>query len=105
MRVAIVHYWMLSMRGGEKVLESICRLFPDADLFTLFYNPERISATIRSHRITTSFLNPLRNHHRSLLPLMPMALEHFDLRGYDLVISSESGPAKAVLVPSTARHI
>src|SRR6266567_1340601 len=105
MRVAIVHYWLLNQRGGEAVLEALCRLLPDADLFTLFYDPERVSPAIRERRITASFLNPLRRHYRSLLPLMPMALEHFDLRGYDLVISSESGPAKGVLVPSGARHI
>src|SRR5205814_1995034 len=53
----------------------------------------------------TSFLNPLRRYYRSLLPLMPVALEHFDLRNYDLVISSESGPAKGVLTSSRTRHI
>src|SRR6266581_4101997 len=105
MRVAIVHYWLLNQRGGEAVLEALLRLLPDADLFTLFYDPERVSPAIRARRITASFLNPLRRHYRTLLPLMPMALEHFDLRGYDLVISSESGPAKGVLVPSGARHI
>jgi glycosyltransferase involved in cell wall biosynthesis len=105
MRAAIVHYWLLNMRGGEKVLEALCRLLPDADIFTLFYEPERISTTIRSHRITPSFLQPLRRYHRSLLPLMPMALETFDLRGYDLIVSSESGPAKGVIVPSDARHV
>ncbi len=105
MRVAIVHYWLLTMRGGEKVVESLCRIFPDADIFTLFYDPEAVSATIRSHKVTASFLNPLRKGYRSLLPLMPMALEHFDLRDYDLVLSSESGPAKGVIVPSSARHI
>src|SRR5437870_6694358 len=105
MRTAIVHYWLLNRRGGEAVLEGLCRLLPDADLFTLFYDPARVSPVIRARNVTASFLNPLRRHYRSLLPLMPMALEHFDLRGYDLVISSESGPAKGVLVPSTARHV
>jgi glycosyltransferase involved in cell wall biosynthesis len=105
MRVAIVHYWLLGMRGGEKVLEALCRLLPEADIFTLFYAPEKISPVIRKHRVTSSFLNPLRRHHRSLLPLMPIALEHFDLRGYDLVVSSESGPAKGVLTGSATRHI
>ena len=105
MRVAIVHYWLLNQRGGEAVLEALCRLLPDADLFTLFYDPQRVSPAIRERHITASFLNPLRRHYRALLPFMPMALEHFDLRGYDLVISSESGPAKGVLVPSGARHI
>ena len=105
MRVAIVHYWLVDRRGGEAVLEALCRLLPQADLFTLFYDPERVSPLIRSRRVTASFLNPLRRWHRSLLPLMPLALEQFDLSGYDLVISSESGPAKGVLAPSSARHI
>jgi glycosyltransferase involved in cell wall biosynthesis len=105
MRAAIVHYWLLNWRGGEKVLESLCRLLPDADIFTLFYDPRAVSPEIRRHKVTASFLNPLRRHYRDLLPLMPMALEQFDLRGYDLVISSESGPAKGVLNASGARHI
>src|SRR5713226_1906141 len=93
------------MRGGEKVVEALCRMLPEADLFTLFYDPERISPAIRSHRVTASFLNPLRRQYRSLLPLMPLALESFDLRGYDLVISSESGPAKGVIASSNTRHL
>ena len=105
MRTAIVHYWLLNRRGGEAVLEALCRIFPDADIFTLFYDPASASPGLRGHRIQASFLNPLRRYHRSLLPLMPLALEHFDLRGYDLVISSESGPAKGVLVSSNARHV
>ena len=105
MRVAIVHYWLLNMRGGERVVEALCRLLPDADLFTLFYDPGAVSPLIRSRSVTTSFLNPLRRWYRSLLPLAPFALEALDLRGYDLVISSESGPAKGVLVGSNARHV
>jgi glycosyltransferase involved in cell wall biosynthesis len=92
------------MRGGEKVLEALCRAFPDADIFTLFYNPEAISPLIRSRNVKASFLNPFRRFYRSLLPLMPMALEDFDLRPYDLIISSESGPAKGVLTSATSRH-
>ena len=105
MRTAIVHYWLLNMRGGEKVVEALCRLLPDADIFTLFYDPDSVSETIRRHRVQASFLQPLRRGYRSLLPLMPMALESFDLRGYDLIVSSESGPAKGViaLVERTAR--
>lgn len=105
MRCAIVHYWLLKMRGGEKVVEALCRLLPEADIFTLFYDPERVSPLIRSRHVTASFLNPLRRHYRSLLPLMPLAVESFDLRGYDLIISSESGPAKGVMTPSASRHI
>src|SRR5579872_2668718 len=105
MRVAIVHYWLLNMRGGEKVIEALCRMLPDADIFTLFYDPDSVSETIRRHHVRSSFLQPLRRHYRSLLPLMPMALESFDLREYDLIVSSESGPAKGVITTSGARHI
>src|SRR6187402_1382640 len=86
LRVAIVHYWLVNHRGGEKVLEEICKLFPTADIYTLMYDPEKVSPFIRTRRIFTSFLNPFKKFHRFLLPLMPMALESFDLRGYDLVI-------------------
>jgi len=105
MRAAIVHYWLLNWRGGEKVLEALCKLLPQADIFTLFYDPAAVTEEIKRHKITASFLNPLRRYYRQLLPFMPMALEQFDLRSYDLVISSESGPAKGVLPPSSARHI
>lgn len=105
MRCAIVHYWLLGMRGGEKVIESLCKIFPEADIFTLFYNPGRVSQVIRSHQVKVSFLNPLQRYYRTLLPLMPLALESLDLRGYDLVISSESGPAKGVLTSSNTTHI
>lgn len=105
MRTALVHYWLLGSRGGEKVLEAICRMLPEADIFTLFYDPDNVSPLIRSRRVTASFLNPLRRFHRGLLPLMPLALESFDLRSYDLVISSESGPAKGVLTGTSCRHL
>ncbi len=105
MRSAIVHYWLLNMRGGERVVEALCRLLPGADIFTLFYDPEKVSPEIRARKVTASFLNPLRKGYRSLLPAFPFALETFDLRGYDLVISSESGPAKGVLVSAHARHV
>jgi glycosyltransferase involved in cell wall biosynthesis len=105
MRAAVVHYWLLNRRGGEKVLEAICRILPDADVFTLFLDPATLGPELRRHRITASLLDPLRRWHRSLLPLMPLALESFDLRGYDLVVSSESGPAKGVILPASTRHI
>lgn len=105
MRCAIIHYWLLGMRGGERVVESLCRLFPEADIYTLFYEPDRVSPAIRSHRVTASFLNPFKRCYRSLLPFMPLALESWDLRDYDLIISSESGPAKGVIASSRARHI
>src|ERR1051325_1113522 len=105
MRAAIVHYWLLNRRGGEKVVDALCRLLPDADIFTLFCDPATLSDELRGRKITTSFLNPARRWYRSLLPLMPMALESFDLRGYELVISSESGPAKGVITSAATRHL
>jgi glycosyltransferase involved in cell wall biosynthesis len=105
MRAAIVHYWLLNWRGGEKVLDPLCRLLPGADIFTLFCDPAVLRGELRTRRIETSFLNPYRRWYRALLPLMPMALESFDLRSYDLVVSQESGPAKGVITSSTTRHV
>ena len=105
MRVALVHYWLLGMRGGEKVLEALCRMYPEADIFTLFYDPRRVSETIRGHRVQASWLNAGSRWYRSLLPLGPMALETFDLRSYELIISSESGPAKGVITRSDCCHL
>jgi glycosyltransferase involved in cell wall biosynthesis len=108
LRVAFVHYWLVAHRGGERVIEALGEIFPDADIFTLVYDPERTSPAIRRHRIQTSFIQRIpfgRSHHRAFLPLYPMALERFDLRGYDLVISSESGPAKGVLTDPETCHI
>ncbi|MCJ2086310.1 glycosyltransferase [Methylobacterium sp. E-005] len=108
MKVAIVHYWLVGMRGGEKVVEALCNLYPDADIFTHVYAPDAISPSINAHRIQTSFISKLPRatlKYKSYLPLMPMALEQLDLRGYDLIISSESGPAKGIIPPSDATHI
>jgi len=107
-RVAIVHYWLVGMRGGERVLERMIRLFPQADIFTHVYAPEAVSDVINSHRVYTSFIQRLpgaKRHYQKYLPLMPMALEEFDLRGYDLVISSEAGPAKGVIAAPDAFHV
>jgi glycosyltransferase involved in cell wall biosynthesis len=96
------------MRGGEKVVEALCQLYPQADIFTHVYVPGAISPAIRAHRVTTSFIGSLpraTKAYKSYLPLMPLALEQLDLRGYDLVISSESGPAKGVIPPAGALHI
>ena len=95
----------MNRRGGEKVVDAMCRLLPEADIFTLFCDLASLSPELRSRTIHASFLNPLRRWYRSLLPLMPMALESFDLRAYDLILSSESGPAKGVITPSHTRHV
>ncbi|MDP2213496.1 glycosyltransferase [Phenylobacterium sp.] len=108
MRVALVHYWLVGMRGGERVLEAFSRMFPQADIFTHVIDPAAISDQLRSHVIKTTFINRLpfsRRHYQSYLPLMPWALEELDLSGYDLVISSESGPAKGIIPPPEAPHL
>ena len=107
-RTAIIHYWLVGMRGGERVLERLIRLFPNADIFTHVYDPSAVSDLIRSRPIRTTFIQKLpgsRRHYQKYLPLMPMALEQLDLRGYDLIISSESGPAKGVIAPPGALHV
>lgn len=107
-KVAIIHYWLVTMRGGERVLERLLHLFPNADVFTHVYDPEAVSDVIRARTVHTSFINKLpgaRSHYQKYLPLMPMALEQLDLRGYDLVISSESGPAKGVITDPAALHL
>jgi glycosyltransferase involved in cell wall biosynthesis len=108
MKVAIVHYWLVGMRGGEKVVEALAEMYPQADIFTHVYVPEMISEKIREHRIIPTFINALpraSKMYKTYLPLMPLALEQCDLRGYDLVISSESGPAKGVIPPAEALHV
>lgn len=108
LRVALVHYWLVNMRGGEKVLEALCELFPQADIYTHVYDPAAVSATIRRHRVITTSVQRLpfaRHLYQKYLAFMPRALEQLDLRGYDLVISSESGPAKGVLTTPATEHV
>lgn len=107
-RVALVHYWIISMRGGERVLEQMVRLYPNADIFTHIVDRSNISETLLSRPIHETFIARLpgaRRHYQKYLGLMPRALEELDLSGYDLVISSESGPAKGVIARSDATHV
>ncbi|MFC2950301.1 glycosyltransferase [Marinicaulis aureus] len=107
-RVAIVHYWLVGMRGGERVLERLLHLYPQADIITHVYDREAVSEIIRDRKVITTFINKLpgaQKHYQKYLPLMPAALEEVNLRGYDLVISSESGPAKGVITAPDALHI
>jgi len=107
-RVAIIHYWLVRMRGGEKVLEALCDIFPNADIYTHVCDVSAISDKLKAHKIETTFIAALpyaRKMYRKYLPLMPMALEQIDLGAYDLVISSEAGPAKGVIPPCPALHV
>lgn len=108
LRVALVHFWHIRRGGAERVLEVIAELFPQADLFMLVANPGSMAPALRHHRLRTSFLQKWpgsRRYHRFFLPLYPVALESFDLSGYDLVISNESGPAKGVITGANTCHI
>ena len=108
MPTAIVHDWLTGMRGGEKVLESIGALYPDADVYTLLHVPGSTSPAIERRRIRTSFLQHLpgaSRFYRHYLPVFPTAIEQFDLDGYDLIISSSHCAAKAVVAPGGSRHL
>jgi glycosyltransferase involved in cell wall biosynthesis len=108
LRVAIVHYWFVGRAGGERVVEALAELFPQADLFSLVVDRETLAPILRERKLQTSFLQRVpgaKKFHRHFLFLQPIALEQFDLSSYDLVISSESGPAKGVITSSKTCHI
>jgi glycosyltransferase involved in cell wall biosynthesis len=107
-RVAVVHHWFVTRGGGERVAECIASLFPEAELFTLVARPEGIPATLAARKLRCSFLQKIpfaTSHHRHLMPLYPLATESLDLRGFDLVISSDSGPVKGVRIDPGAVHL
>ena len=108
LRVAIVHYWFVGRAGGERVVEALADVFPQADLFALVANPETLAPTLQNRKLQTSFLQRVpgaKKFHRHFLFLQAIALEQFDLSDYDLVISSESGPAKGVITSSKTCHV
>ena len=107
-RVALIHYWLVGMRGGERVLEEMLKLYPDADIFTHVVDRDKLSPRIAARPITQTFVGGLpgaRKHYQKYLGLMPRALEELDLSAYDLVLSSESGPAKGVITRPDATHV
>ena len=108
MRVALVHDWLTGMRGGEKVLEAIAELFPEATIHTLMHVRGSVSASLERHPERRSFVQWLPSaarHYRHYLTLFPTAIEQFDFDPYDLVISTSHCAAKSVVVPGRARHI
>jgi lipopolysaccharide/colanic/teichoic acid biosynthesis glycosyltransferase/glycosyltransferase involved in cell wall biosynthesis len=110
-RVAIVHDWLTSMRGGERVVEALCSVFPQADLYTLTWDPARLSPALARRRATTSAIHSVANapfvsgRFRALLPLFPLAVESFKLDGYSLVVSSSHCVAIGALAPASALHV
>jgi glycosyltransferase involved in cell wall biosynthesis len=108
MRVALVHDYLNQMGGGEKTLLALARTFPGAPIYTSIYEPTRVDAAFESLDIRTSFMQRLpfvKRHHQPFLPLYPFAMESFDLRGYDLVLSDSSAFAKGIITRPETLHI
>jgi len=109
-KIAIVHDWLVGMRGGEKCLEVLCAMYPKADIFTLIHNRNEISATINRHKVIPSKLQSLpgvNKFYRYLLPVMPAVAREISrkLGDYDLVISISHCFAKNIQVPEGVPHI
>ena len=107
-RVALVHDWLTGMRGGEKVLEAIAELYPEATLHTLLHVRGSVSPALEHLPLRRSFVQWLpgsARHYRQYLPLFPTAIEQFDFDRFDLVISTSHCAAKSVVAPGRARHI
>jgi glycosyltransferase involved in cell wall biosynthesis len=104
----LVHDWLTGMRGGEKVLECLAELLPEAPIYTLFHFPGSLSVELERRPIRTSSLQHapwLRRHYRSYLPFFPAAIEEHDLGGFDLVVSSSHCVAKGIIPAPGARHL
>ncbi|HZU59711.1 MAG TPA: glycosyltransferase [Solirubrobacteraceae bacterium] len=108
LRVALVHDFLLDIRGAERVFVELCRLWPEADVFTAVYDEKGTEGRFKDRRVHTSFLQrlaPSARSFRALLPLYPAAVESLDLSGYDLVVSSSSAWAHAVLCDERTIHV
>jgi len=108
MVVTLVHDWLNGMRGGESVLQAIGTIFPRAEIYTLFCDPETISSELKKHSINTSFIQNLpkrKKHYRYYLPLFPRAIESFKFEDSDLVISSSHCVAKGAVTGENTLHI
>jgi len=106
--IAIVHDWLTGTRGGERILEALCELFPSATIFTLLHVPGSVSEQIEKNPIRTSFVQHLpsvQKHYRLYLPLFPRAIQSLDLSGFDLVISVSHCVAKGAIAPKGALSI
>jgi len=108
-RVALAHHWVMSMRGGEKVLEQICQVVPDAPIYTLVAEPGKLSPILRGHPIHTSWLQRLpggARHYKKLLPLFPAAVSALRVEGpVDVVISSDASVIKGLAIPPGVPHL
>jgi glycosyltransferase involved in cell wall biosynthesis len=112
MKTALLHYWLTNRRGGEQVLSALGRLLPDADVYTHAFGPKMRApgedGLWEGHRVRETFIARLpfgRRKPQAYLPLMPCATRGLKLDGYDLIVSSESGPIKGIRKPRGARHV
>lgn len=108
MKVALVHDWLIHMRGGEKVLDGLVELFPDAVIYTLFYDKKELSTNLQRSTIRASFLQyfpGIKHYYRWLLPILPWVIKTLRIKDVDLVISSSHCVAKGITMPQNAFHI
>lgn len=108
LRVAVAHDWLTGMRGGEKTLEALCELFPNVTLFTMLHVKGSVSPALEQLRPRTSFVQAmpgLARFYRYALPLFPLAVEQFDLRDFDLVVSTSHCATKSVITPAHVPHV
>jgi glycosyltransferase involved in cell wall biosynthesis len=108
MRIAFIHDWLNGMRGGERCLDALGEIYPEAHLYTLFHERGQLSPTIEQKPITTSFIQKLPfvfKKYRHYLPLFPVAIEQFDLREYDVVVSLSHCVANGVITRPQTCHI
>ncbi len=108
MKIALVHDYLIQYGGAERVLECFCEIWPEAPIYTLVYDEKKTHGRFKNRKIHTSFLQNVpfaKKHHRIFPPLMPMAIEQFDLSGYDVVLSDSSSFAKGAITPPETLHI
>lgn len=108
MKIALVHDYLVQYGGAERVLENFCEMFPEAPIYTLLYDKEVMRGRFSDKKIYTSFLQKFpfaRSQHRIFPPLMPVAIEQFDLSSYDMVLSDSSSFAKGVITGPNTLHI
>ncbi len=108
MKVAIVHDWLVNYGGGERVVEQMLALYPDADIYTLVYDKGKMASHFPPEKVHTSFLQKIpcaSKLYTKFLKFMPKAFESFDLSGYDLVLASSSSCAKGVITAPTVPYL
>ena len=107
MKLAIVHDWLTNMGGAEQVIINFKRIYPDAPVYTTFYTPEKLDDELKNINVKTSVLQgkkPVYNH-KKYFPLMPLAFSKFNMKDYDVILSSSSSCAKGVKKGKNAIHI